>query len=215
MKKRERIPINLFVENGESKANIKDDHRVTSTKNIIELLDGLSKSKAIVKSKKIKKENFVEYVYDVNEEENYSIVVRINNDERDKHFETIKYLDSLSDLSISLKKVNRARFVAGLALGALVLVIAGPSIGKSIRKNNDTNKPIKKQYEEILEDTDDYQRYYPSEEEKKEAEEYYYESLKKRAENGDEKAKAEYEDYYYEQIILEQMETEEENYKTY
>lgn len=214
--RRERIPIKLFIEDGISKANIKSNHKVTDTKNIIDILEKLSKSNKIVKAKKIKKENFIDFVYDINDEENYSIVVRIDNKEKDNHYEIMKYLEALCNLSISLKKVNRTRFVAGLAIGTLVLISMGPTIAK-IAKNNDEayNKYQQEQYEEFLENMGNNEHYYPTEEEKQEADQDYYERLKKRAENGDEKAKAEYEDYYYEQLMLEQMKSEpsENDYK--
>ena len=172
MVKRERVPIKLFVDNGASKAKLSGNYKVASSKTIIELLDQLKKSGKIVKSKKIKKDNFIDYVYDVNEETNYSIIIRVNNDEKDKHYETIKYLETLCDLSISLKKVNRNRFAAGLAIGTLILVVAGPTIAKTIKENDEAySQQMQKQYEEFLENTGYYEPHYPTESEIKQREE--------------------------------------------
>ena len=62
----------------------------------------------IVNAKKIKKENFVDYVYDIDDEESYSIVIRVDNREKNNHYEVVKYLDALCNLSISLKKTYYA-----------------------------------------------------------------------------------------------------------
>lgn len=209
MKKRERIPIKLFVENGISKAIIKDDNKVTNTKNIIGIIDELNKNKTIVKAKKINKENFVDYVYDIDDEESYSIIIRVDNREKDKHYEAIKYLDILCDLSICLKKVNRTRFVAGLAISTLILVATGPTIAKIMKENDEAERKYRKeQYEKILENTGYYDHQYPTDEERKIADKAYYEYLKQKAENGDEEAKIEYENYFLEQMNFEQTENE-------
>lgn len=209
MKKRERVPIRLFVENGVSKASLKDENKVTNTKNIIGILDELSKTNLIVNAKKIKKENFVDYVYDIDDEESYSIVIRVDNREKNNHYEVVKYLDALCNLSISLKKVNRTRFVAGLAIGTLILVAMGPTMAKTMKQNNDANiRNTQEKYEEFLENTGYYDHHYPTEEERKIADQAYYEYLKEKAEAGDQKAKEEYENYCLEKMLLDNFENE-------
>ena len=183
MKKRERIPIKFFVENGITKASVKTLDQVTSTKNIISVLDDCRKKREIVKSKKIKRDNYVDFVYDINvngtdDVEKYSIVIRIKNEEKQMHYETIKYLDSLCDLSGTLRNVNNARIVAGLAIGTLILITIGPAAVKLHKENNENMlRYQQEQHEKFLENINGNQPYYSTEEERKEVEKWYYENI--------------------------------------
>ena len=183
MKKRERIPIKFFVENGSTKASIKTLDQVTSTKNVLVVLDDCRKKREIVKGKKIKRDDCVDFVYDINVNgidnvEKYSIVIRIKNEEKQIHYETMKYLDSLCDLSGTLRNVNNARIVAGLALGTLILITIGPAIVKLHKENNENRSRYQQeQYEQFLENINGDHPYYPTEEEKKDTEQWHYENL--------------------------------------
>lgn len=182
MEKRKIISINFMNENGKQKAKV--ENRIIEIKEVLQVLDKCKSRNEIKKGKIIKRGDYINYIYDLdvygNDIKKYSYTIKVKKNEKNIYYETIKYLETLCDLTVTLKKVNIARLTAGIIAGMFVLVNAGPHIIKGLERRNEAkNQYQNEQYQEIQNNINSDQIYYPTEEEKQEAENWYYENIEK------------------------------------
>lgn len=191
---------------------IKDYDQYRSADLLVNYLNSCKKSKEIINGNKIYEGEVTKYKYDIKssdieDKSKYSVVVEVKRDEKQYFYESIKYMDSLCDLSAVIKKVNRARLAAGIFAGAFIMIAAGPSIIKNYKNNNEAKNQYQQElYQEYLNNLNKSDHYEATDSEKQQAEDVYYESLKQRAESGDQAAIKEYQDYILEQLLIEQSE---------
>lgn len=210
MSKKQRMTLELCIIDNEQYVYIKENEEYRSADILVKYLDSCKRKKEISNGRKIYGNETIQYIYDITDDsDKYSFVVKVKNSDKKLHNTTIKYMDTLCDLSATVKKANRARVAAGLFAGAFVIVAAGPSIIKEYEKRNDAKIEHQQElYEEFLEKTNNQKYYEPTFEEKQQAEDKYYEDLRNKAEKGDKEALKEYQAYLLEQLVLEQKEAE-------
>ena len=209
MSKKQRMTLELCFIDNERYVYIKENDEYRSEDILIKYLDSCKRNKEISNGRKIHNDKTTKYIYDITDNsEKYSFVVKVKNSEKELHNATIKYMDTLCDLSATLKKANRARVAAGLFASTFIIVAAGPSILKEYEKRNEAKNEYQQElYEEYLNKVNK-PEYQEPEEEKQQAEDKYYEVLRNKAETGDKEALKEYQEYVLEQLVLEQNEVE-------
>lgn len=201
MKKRKVVSVDLIMDGDREIVNIVGDDEVTDSKFLTQFLDRGIRNKNIKLGKKFRQGGYTRYkfnveVMDKNDELiNYDFVVKVKNSEKSLHFQTLKYIDALCDMSVIIKRENITRFIAGLAAGTIVLLTAGPTIAKGI------DKILEKEFNYAQNAYDNHYKYIPTEEDKEKAMEEYYDDLEERAKQGDKDAIEEYSQYLTEQEI--------------
>lgn len=197
--KKETVEVYLQVMNNRPVVFIKNNNEYTDPQMLIEFLKkGVTFNK--IKSCTPREEKgYTSYkfkVYSMEEELNHYFIIKVKNNERYLHKDTINEIKSITGVSNLVKKVNVNRFIAGIAATALVLTVAGPTMAKGMKKILDKDY----QY-----DQERYHYYHYSEpiteEQKEQSQKQYYEDLEKRVLEGDEQAKQEYEIYLIQQQL--------------
>lgn len=206
--KKETVEAFLEIRNNEPIVTVKGKDGYTNPETLIAFLKkGVSSNKIKACTPKQEK-GYTSYkfkVYSEEEELNNYFVVKVRNRERYLHRPTLEAIKEITGVSNLIKKVNVNRFVAGIAVSALIVTVAGPTIAKGL------GKLLEKDYQYDQQRYHQYSyssTYIPTEEEKAQAEIEYYEDLRIRAENGDEAAIKEYSAYLAEQQLKEQIEEE-------
>lgn len=201
MEKKQKVVVELCTKNNERFAYIKKRKQFADVDKLMFFLDDCRKKRIIKNGTKVRNNNYTSYDYDIklSDSNTYSFEIKVKNSEKSLYYETIKYMESLCDLSATIKKVNIVRLVAGLIAGAFVLVNAGPHIVKEYEKRNDAKNQYQQElYEEMNDKINNEERYYPTQDEKKEALERYYENVEKE----------ESEEWYLDNFIIEDKENE-------
>lgn len=210
MKKRERVVVQLCNEYDQQYAYVKTNGKKTTIKHLLSFLDECREKREITNGKKIRREKTTDYVYSIKtkedilediESEKYSFIIKVKNSEKSMFYETIKYMESLCDLSATLKKINTARIAAGILAGSIALSYIGPRYVTFVKEHNESWK----KYEQQMLDELEIINHELTEEEKEEGMKQYYETLRQKAEAGDKAAQEEYERYLFEQQISEQL----------
>ncbi len=181
MKKKEIFSAQLYIQDGKPTVRIRNENQVTSLKVLLEFIDEFRIQREIISGKVVQRDDHTDYIYEtkVDGKYDYLIVIKIKNSEKDLHYEAIKYFESLCDISVTIKKANKARIAAGLIAGVFILVNAGPYIVKGIENVIKSNI-----HHELTEEQQDEMNniihegiYYPSEEEREDSEKWYYEYI--------------------------------------
>lgn len=206
--KKEIIEAFLEIRNNEPIVIVKGREGYTNPETLVAFLMKGVKSNEIKACTPKQEKGYTSYKFKVYNDEadlSHYFVVKVRNRDRYLHRPTLEAIKDITGVSNLIKKVNVNRFVAGIAITATILTVAGPSMAKGL------NELLERDYQY------DQQRYHqytysapyiPTEEEKAQAEIEYYEDLRIRAEKGDEAAKKEYEQYLIEQQLKEQLEEE-------
>lgn len=206
--RKETVEAFLEVKNNEPIVVVKGKEGYTNPETLVAFLKKGVKSNEIKACTPKQEKGYTSYkfkVYNDEAELSHYFVVKVRNRERYLHRPTLEAIKDITGVSNLIKKVNVNRFIAGIAITATILTIAGPTMVKGL------GELLEKDYQY------DQQRYHqssysapyiPTEEEKAQAEIEYYEDLRIRAEKGDEAAKKEYEQYLIEQQLKEQLEEE-------
>lgn len=204
--KRKTVEAFLEMQINEETIRIKGSEEYNNSQVLIDYLsEGVDKGliKACTPKQEMGYTSYKFEVYDYNHEFKNYFVVKVRNNERYLHRETLNKIKQITKNSNLIKKVNFNRFIAGIAISLILLRTAGPAIGRGLGRLFD------KELEYSQDKSAEYSNsimHKPTEEELTQAELYYYEDLRIRAENGDEKAQEEYERYLFEQEIKQQRE---------
>ncbi|MBR6690179.1 MAG: hypothetical protein IKL65_02490 [Bacilli bacterium] len=206
--KKQTVEAHLTIKNGQPIVTVKGREGQTDSDTLIAYLKkGVSSGEMKVCTPTSEK-GYTTYkfkVYDELENLNNYFVIKVKNNERYLHRATIEQIKEITGVSNLIKKLNVNRFVAGIAVSAILLTVAGPSMAKGL------GKLIEKDIEY------DQQRYHqhtysspyiPTEEERTQSEILYYQDLERRALAGDEEALEEYSIYIAQQQLKEQAKEE-------
>jgi len=205
--KKETVEAFLEIIDDEPTVKVKGTEVYISTDKLIDFL------KTGVKSNRVKactpkfEEGYTSYKFKVYNDEgqlNNYFIIKVKNKERYLHKQTIETIKEITGVSNLIRKLNITRFIAGVAISATILTVAGPTLVKGLQEI------LEKDYEY---DQQRYRQHYSSEffisdEDKAKSDIEYYKDLKVRAENGDEEAKREYQEYLVEQELKKQFEEE-------
>lgn len=203
MKKKETVAVELKMKEEQEIVSILANGEVTEPKILTEFLNRGIRDKNIKFGKKIRGENYTKYIYNVEvlkngEKQDYNFVVRVKNSEKSLHYQTLKYMDALCNISVRIKKENRVKIAALIVAGAIALTIGGKWAAKELK-----GKTI--QSETLPGNTI---VYVPTDEDIEKANEEYYKELEQRAQQGDPQAIEEYNMYLMEQQLEQQLEEE-------
>ena len=206
--RKETVEAFLEVKNNEPIVVVKGKEGYTNPETLVAFLKKGVKSNEIKACTPKQEKGYTSYkfkVYNDEAELSHYFVVKVRNRERYLHRPTLEAIKDITGVSNLIKKVNVNRFIAGIAITATILTIAGPTmvkgLGELLEKDYQYDQQRYRQYRQSI-------PYVPSEEEKAQAEIEYYEDLRKKAENGDKEAKEEYQNYLIEQQLKEQIEEE-------
>lgn len=206
--KKETIESFLEIRNNEPIVTVKGKDGYTNPETLVAFLMKGVKSNKIKACTPKQEKGYTSYkfkVYNDEAELSHYFVVKVRNRERYLHRPTLEAIKDITGVSNLIKKVNVNRFIAGIAITATILTVAGPTMVKGLGELLERDY----QYDQQRYHQSSYSApYIPTEEEKAQAEIEYYEDLRIRAEKGDKEAQKEYDAYLAEQALKEQIEEE-------
>lgn len=203
MKKKETVAVELKMQGDQEIVSVPTSGEVTEPKFLTEFLNRGIRNKNIKFGKKIRGENYTKYIYNVQvlkngEKQDYNFVVRVKNSEKSLHYQTLKHIEALCDISVRIKRENKLKIAALVIAGAIALTAGGKWAAKNLKEKTITSSSTPGNT--IV--------YVPTEEDIEKANEEYYKELEQRANEGDPQAIEEYNMYLMEQQLEQQLEEE-------
>ena len=204
--KKARIESVLDFNNGIEQVFLNNGRDSISSEDLLNLLRDGVKTRELRNGRKIKNDRKTKYIFDINsydtEKEINSqglLVVTIDNSKIQYLYKTISSIEDICTISAQIKKINKARVIAGILVSFTILTANSPTIARGLVEY------IKGSYEyDARMSIHAYEEYklhrQPTDEEVKETESNYYKDLEERAKNGDEAAIKEYSEYLIEQL---------------
>lgn len=205
---KQTVEAHLSIQKGRPVVTVKGREGQTDLETLIAYLkNGVSSGEMKACTPKSEKgyTTFKFKVYDELKNLNNYFVIKVKNNERYLHKETIEQIKEITGVSNLITKVNVNRLVAGVAVSALILTLSTPLIAKGL------HFILKKdyQYDQYRYNRFDYYSSAPLEDwQREQMEQDYYQDLEKRASEGDKQAQDEFEIYIEQQRLREQAEQE-------
>lgn len=202
--KKEIIEAHLTIIDNKPIVMVKGREGYTTPDTLISFLKNGISSKEIKACTPKSEKGYTTYKFKVYNEEgnlNNYFVVKVKHSERYLHKSTIEKIKEVTYVSNLITKVNVNRFIAGIAVGAIILSVTAPTLTKGLKKLNQ---------QDYGHDQQRYQKYSYSvsepitEEQKQQAEKDYYANLRERILAGDKEAEQEYLNYIAERHLKNQ-----------